>query len=117
MLYQNKIKNKNKLPSGCTLTATTESNIRGVIDLAVAEGNTALQLSGILSSIRLVHAYRHPVYEEVTPDDMLIVAEADLRGNRDGKLDDVHVKRALYGADLVQMLVSTSSICSTFNKL
>jgi hypothetical protein len=94
-----------KLSSTCTLTTTTENNIRGLIDLAVAETNTAFQLSGILSSLRLVHAYRDPVYVESTSDAYGAALE-DLRGTIDGKLDDVHAKRALYGADMVQMLIS-----------
>ena len=96
-----------KLISPCTLTATTENNIRGLIDLAVAETNTAFQLSGILSTLRLVHAYRDPVYVEPTIN-AYNIALGDLRGTTDGKLDDVHAKRALYGADMVQMLISTS---------
>ena len=95
-----------KLSSTCTLTTATESNIRGLIDLAVAETNTAFQLSGILSSLRLVHAYRDPVYVEPTTT-AYSVALTDLRGSTDGKLDDVHAKRTLYGADMVQMLIST----------
>lgn len=103
-----------KLPSSCSLTSTTQSNMRGTIDLAVAETNTALQLSGILSSIRLVHAYRHPAYVEPMSN-TFVASLSDLQGIGDGKLDDVHVKRALYGADLVQMLISTfpdwSNVC------
>jgi hypothetical protein len=94
-----------KLTPNCTLTAITENNIRGLIDLAVAETNTAFQLSGILSSLRLVHAYRDPVYVEPTTN-AHGTAFSDLRYTNDGKLEDVHVKRALYGADMVQMLIS-----------
>jgi hypothetical protein len=42
----------------CALTTVTENNMLGLIDLAIAETNTALQLSGMYSTIRLVHAYR-----------------------------------------------------------
>jgi hypothetical protein len=94
------------LPPTCTMTATTENNMRGVIDLAVAESNTAFQLSGILSSLRLVHAYRDTVYVEPTTTQPYAAALSDLRGTTDGKLDDVHAKRALYGADMVQMVIS-----------
>ena len=95
-----------KLTSSCTLTAVTENNIRGLIDLAVAETNTAFQLSGILSSLRLVHAYRDPVYVEPTSGSYSTALD-HLRSSTDGKLDDVHAKRALYGADMVQMFLST----------
>jgi hypothetical protein len=105
-----------KLLSTCTLTATTETNIRGLIDLAVAETNTALQLSGMLSTLRLVHAYRDPLYVEPTTTTPYKNALEELRGTADGKLDDVHTKRALYGADMVQMLISKfSSILPSIN--
>jgi hypothetical protein len=95
------------LNAGCTLTATTENNIRGLIDLAVAETNTAFELSGILSSLRLVHAYRDPTYVEPTTD-VYETALDNLGSVADGSLDSVHTFRALYGADMVQMLISTS---------
>jgi hypothetical protein len=91
------------LDSNCVVTATTESNMRGLIDLAVAESNTAFALSGMLSSLRLVHAYRDETYVEPLGYGTQL---SDLQGTTDGKLDDVHAKRALYGADMVQMLVS-----------
>jgi hypothetical protein len=94
------------LLKGCTLTATTENNIRGLIDLAVAETNTAYELSGILSSLRLVHAYRDPTYVEPTIK-VYETALSNLRSVADGNLDSVHTIRALYGADMVQMLIST----------
>jgi hypothetical protein len=94
-----------KLLPGCALTSITESNMRGLIDLAVAEANTAFELSGILSSLRLVYAYRDPTYVEPTTDSFK-TALLSLRSVSDGKLDDVHAKRALYGADMVQLLIS-----------
>jgi hypothetical protein len=95
-----------KLPRGCTLTAITESNMRGLIDLAVSETNTAFSQSGILSSLRLVYAYRDPTYAEPTTFDEAL---GNLRSTSDGKLDSVHTLRSLYGADLVQMIVGTYS--------
>jgi hypothetical protein len=88
------------------LTTVTENNMYGLIDLAVAETNTALQLSGIYSTLRLVHAYRDPDYIEPTSN-VYPVALEELRNATDGKLDSVHKKRTLYAADLVQMLMST----------
>jgi hypothetical protein len=35
------------------------------------------------------------------------IALGDLGGTADGKLDGVHVNRALYGADMVQLFMST----------
>jgi hypothetical protein len=45
-----------RLAFPCTFTATTESRMRGIIDLAVQQTNSAFLLSGMLSSLRLVHA-------------------------------------------------------------
>jgi hypothetical protein len=92
------------LPSGCILTDATESKMRGLIDLAVAETNTAFELSGMFSSLRLVHAYRDTDYVESND---IKKSLQDVTGISDGFLDGVHVKRALYGADVVQMIVGT----------
>jgi hypothetical protein len=92
------------LPVGCTLTPTTESNMRGLINLAIAETNTAFDLSGIKTQLRLVHAYRDPDYLEPTSD-AFNTALTNLRVKTDGKLDSVHAKRALYGADAVAMII------------
>jgi hypothetical protein len=92
--------------STCVTTTVTENNMLGLIDLAVAETNTALQLSGMYSTIRLVHAYRDPDYVEPISNAYPVALE-DLRNATDGKLDSVHKKRTLYGADLVQLFMST----------
>jgi hypothetical protein len=92
------------LPKGCTLSAQTEANMRGLIDLAVTETNTAYSLSGILSSLRLVYAYRDDSYVEPTS---FSTALSNLRSTSDGQLDNVHALRTLYGADMVQMIIST----------
>ena len=89
------------LSEGCLHTATTEINMRGLIDLAVAETNTAYENSGINTQLRLVHAYRDPDYVENT----FSTALSDLQSQTDGQLDSVHSKRTLYGADIVAMLV------------
>jgi hypothetical protein len=90
------------LAVGCTVTSQTETKMRGLIDLAVAETNTAYELSGILTSLRLVHAYRDPDYIETSSFGTSL---DDLTNTNDGFLDSVHVKRALYGADIVHMIV------------
>lgn len=82
-----------KLPAGCTLTAATERNMRGLIDLVIAETNTAFQASGISSAtVRLVHAYREPRYVEPSTNAYSTTLEA-LRFI-DGVMDDVHTKRS-----------------------
>ena len=92
------------LAPGCTVTKTTENMMRGLIDLAVAETNTAYALSGIFTSLRLVHAYRDPDYVE--GDDFQTSLEHVTRP-KDGFMDSVHSKRALYGADVVHMIAGT----------
>ena len=92
------------LPSDCSLTDVTEFKMRGLIDLAVAETNTAFELSGIFSSLRLVHAFRNSDYVESND---IKTSLQDVTGFGDGLLDEVHVKRALYGADVVHMIVGT----------
>jgi hypothetical protein len=92
------------LPLGCTLTEATENKMRGLIDLAVAETNTAFELSGMFASLRLVHAYRDSDYIESND---IKASLKDVTGTGDGFLDGVHVKRALYGADVVQLIVGT----------
>jgi hypothetical protein len=93
------------LLKGCPLTSTTESKMRGLIELAVAETNTAYDLSGINMQLRLVHAYRDQEYVEPTSGDAFSIMLNSLRSQTDGSLDTVHAKRALYGADAVHMIV------------
>jgi hypothetical protein len=92
------------LPSGCTVTESTENMIRGIIDLAIAETNTAFALSGIFTSLRLVHAYRDPNYVE---GDDLYTSLTHITTPDDGYMDSVHRKRILYGADAVQLISGT----------
>jgi hypothetical protein len=93
------------LLKGCPLTSTTESKMRGLIELAVAETNTAYDLSGINMQLRLVHAYRDQEYIEPASGDAFSTMLNSLRAQTDGSLDTVHAKRALYGADAVHMIV------------
>lgn len=92
------------LAKGCILTPATETNMRGLVDLAIAETNTAFDLSGIFTELRLVHAYRDPAYIEPTTT-IFSTALTNLREKSDGKLDSVHAKRTLYGADAVHMII------------
>lgn len=94
------------LNSGCSLNANTESKMRGLIDLAIEETNTAFELSGIFTSLRLVHAYRDPSYVERGRGDFYSYLE-HITDDGDGNMDSVHDKRALYGADAVQLMVCT----------
>jgi hypothetical protein len=102
-----------KLAKTCTRNATTESNMRGLIDLAVFETNTAFNLSGINTQLRLVHAYRDPTYVEPTTAVFNTVL-TNLKATSDGKLDSVHAKRTLYGADAVAMIIGKSLLPKIF---
>lgn len=101
---------KSGFAAGCTNTATTENNMRGLIDLAVAETNTAYTLSGVTTQLRLVHAYREPNYVE-TATNAFDSALASIKGTTDGVMDDVHTKRNTYGADVVAMIIDDSAYC------
>lgn len=94
----------------CTTSESTEDNMLGLIDLAIEESNTAFTLSGINTQLRLVHAYQHPDYVEKVVDTFSIAVD-ELQDAEDGELDDVHEKRALYGADLVAMIVGGGTYC------
>ena len=83
---------------------TLRLEMRGLIDLAVAETNTAFTVSGINTELRLVHAYRDDTYTEPSPNKYTAIL-ADLQNKNDGKLDSVHIEREKYGADFVSMIV------------
>lgn len=101
---------KSGLAAECTLTSTTENNMRGLIDLAIAETNTALALSGVAMQLHLVHAYREPVYIENTSN-AFGSALSSIRSKDDGILDDVHVMRSMHGADIVAMIIDGEEHC------
>ena len=94
----------------CTFDATTDQNMRLMVDLAISQTNTAFQRSGINTRVRLVHAYRDSTYVEPQYN-KIDTALYHLRDQGDGQLDGVHTTRATYGADLVSLLVSTSGGC------
>jgi hypothetical protein len=98
------------LISSCTTTTTTESLMRGLIDLAIAETNTAFELSGINTVLRLVHAYCENDYIEKGDFEVYL---DDITYTNDGFMDGVHGKRALYGADAVHLIVGTLRHCDS----
>merc|ERR1711862_752121 len=87
------------------LTTQTRANMFAKINLAVDETNTAFSLSGIITELRLVHAYLDVNYEE---SDMRKALE-DITFTMDGNMDDVHVKRQTFSADLVSFWVDSNS--------
>jgi len=101
-----------QLEEGCTHTQATEDNMRGLINLAIDETNTAFNLSGILTSLRLVHAYREETFTESPITGLTFLDALDkLASTNDGVMDDVHTKRTRYGADLVAMLIDDDHYC------
>ena len=81
---------KSFLPKDCTtFNSTTENNMRGLIDLAIAETNTAYTESGINTQLRLVHAYQEPNYVEASTDKFSSALNA-ITITTDGVMDDVH---------------------------
>ena len=87
----------------CILTAVTKSNMMGKIRLAIEETNSAFIRSGIGTRLRLVYAYLHPTYQESD----LATSLNHLTDGHDGVLDDVHEKRAKYGADAVSLWIDS----------
>lgn len=101
---------QSSLPVGCTLTSTTEMNMQGLVELAIEETNEAFEVSGVLTELRLVHAYRHPDYVEPSSNQFFDGLD-DITGTADGKMDDVHALRELYGADVVALILGTGGFC------
>jgi hypothetical protein len=90
------------LPLGCVRTPTTEASIRSLIDLAIAETNTAYSLSGVNVVLNLLHA----AYDDyVETDDMRTTLFA-LPAK-----PSVLALREAYGADVVAMIVGRGQYC------
>ncbi len=77
------------------------------IDLAVDEANAGYANSLIMPRVQLVHT------EEVSYSEAAGFETAldDLTGTSDGNMDNVHVLRDTYGADLVCLLIDHSAYC------
>ena len=71
------------------------------------ETNTAFANSGITHRLELVKAHEVAYSEPTSFSEMLLA----LRESDDGKLDEVHELRDMYGADLVSMVVAGSQYC------
>jgi hypothetical protein len=98
------------LARGCTRTATTQSSILSRINLAVTETNDAYSLSGVNVALRLVHV-AYDSYVEASSN-AFDVALGDLQSNNnDGKLDQAHTLRTVYGADVVALIIDDSQYC------
>jgi hypothetical protein len=101
---------RSNLADACTITAITTANMRGLVQLAVAETNQAFVNSGVNTQLRLVHAYLDDTYVEPATS-TFSTALYDLQGLTDGKLDSAHINRQKYGADLVHMIIGGTASC------
>lgn len=98
------------LARGCSRTATTTANMKSLINLAVAETNTAYDLSGVNTQLNLVHARHVGPYTEVSGD-AFSKALNHITSPSDGVIDHVHNLRSKYGADLVAMIIDDPQYC------
>lgn len=82
-------------------------NINALIQQSIENTNRSYQNSGVATRVRLVHRYRTNYVESAS-------ARTDLdrfRGNHDGKMDEIHKKRAEHRADIAMLLVGSGSGC------
>jgi len=100
---------KSKLPKGCTHTARTEANIKGTINLAIQETNTAFDRSKVLTDLRLVHMYR----DTEGFDEAAGYSDAlrKITNTNDGVMDSVHAEREKYKADIVVLIIQNRQYC------
>jgi hypothetical protein len=87
--------------------ASLQGGIEPLIDLGVAETNTAFANSGINSRIRLVHVAELDYSEGFQTSIQTLLSR--LSSPNDGHMDEVHALRDQYQADLVQLIGSSTS--------
>jgi len=100
---------RSSLPKGCTHTTQTETNIKGTINLAIQESNTAFELSEVHTDLRLVHMYRDT--EGFDESAGYSNALNKITGKTDGVMDSVHTEREKYKADVVVLIIQNSQYC------
>ena len=111
VVWTKKAECKNAGLSNCqSLSSSSSEAMRALIELAVAETNTAYLNSGVHTQLNLVWMYRDSSYVE-TSSQAFDNALTALRSSSDGKLDKVHTYRNQYGADLVAMIIDDSQYC------
>lgn len=81
--------------------------MQALINLAIAETNTAYSRSAVIPRVRLVHQ------EEVsyTESGDFSTDLSRLTNPTDGFMDNVHALRNTYGADLVSLIIEGASLC------
>ena len=83
--------------------------MQSLIEMAVAETNAGYANSGVLQRLRLVHTEEVDYTETPTsPFDNALMA---LRNPADGLIDEVHVLRDTYGADMVNLVINRNTHC------
>ena len=80
--------------------------VKALIELAVAESNQAYDNSGTNLRLRLVHMVQTDDEDSTFSNNL-----SDLRGQNDGRYDEVHALRDEYGADLVALIVRDTDLC------
>lgn len=95
-------------PDKCDPNDRRKAMVQARIDLAVQETNVAYENSGIPGRLRLVHSYMVENYDEIDLTYSQILTHIS---TTDGVLDNVHVLRENYGADIVTMLVDNPTSC------
>ena len=83
--------------------------MRALVNLAVAETNTAYSRSGVIPRVRLVYTGEVVGYTEVGDFSTDL---SRLRSPSDGFMDDIHALRNAFGADLVSLIIQgDGSLC------
>ena len=98
-------------PRGCARSAQTETAMQDLINLAVTETNAAFAMSMVMPYLNLLHAAYDPSVESDRATSA--TALASLQGRGDGKLENAHVLRQKYGADIVVLLVDDPQSCGS----
>jgi hypothetical protein len=83
------------------------ADVDGLIALAIAETNQGYHNSQITLEAQLVHSYQVNYTESGSFDTDL----DKFRGKNDGVMDEVHVKRDQYKADVCVLLIDNSQYC------
>lgn len=99
------------LPRGCNVTAQTQANMMGKIQLAIFETNQAYNASGVAMQLRLVAAFRDTSNYQENATNAYLAALNSITKPSDGYLDYVQAKRSAYGADMVALVIDDMSYC------
>jgi hypothetical protein len=88
-------------PAARTAVGGTAAAIQSLVDLAIANANVSYANSQIAATLRLVYSGEVSFAESTISNDL-----SRLAGTADGSIDQVHVLRDQYGADVVSLIGS-----------